>query len=409
LDWRKREREKAGAYVERDVGVPSVHRRDGESGVPGHGAVQCAVRQQRAVDVVGGVGRHGADHVRRVDVLEGDREAGLLLEMLLDLVGEPEADVEEHLVAGRVVGVGEVHALGDEVLAGALGHDDDHVAVVAEALLDELEEAAPAVEVEGRLRDEAAVDVAAGERGVHGDEAAVPAHELDDPDAVLGALGLDVRGVDGALRLLHGGVEAEGLVDDGDVVIDGLGHADDGALEAAPLHLLVDGRGALLRAVAADDVHLVDPAVLDAVHDLGRVLAAAGGAQHRAAALVDVVDGARRELHRVARVEALVPALDAVHGGHAVHVVQAADELADDGVEARAQPAAGHDRRRHLVRLEVHALPRAGAPEVRPPRAALVHHDLLRHRVVRVHEVLPARGRIWFIPVPGKEESKTAE
>ena len=40
------------------------------------------------------------------------------------------------------MGVGKAHALGDEVLAGALGHDDDHVAVVVEALLHELEEAA---------------------------------------------------------------------------------------------------------------------------------------------------------------------------------------------------------------------------------------------------------------------------
>jgi len=63
--------------------VPAVHWTDSEAGVPGHGAVQGAVRQQRAVDVVGGVGRHGADHVRRVDVLEGDGEVGLLLEMLL--------------------------------------------------------------------------------------------------------------------------------------------------------------------------------------------------------------------------------------------------------------------------------------------------------------------------------------
>ena len=115
--------------------MPAVHWTDSEAGVPGHGAVQGAVRQQRAVDVVGGVGRHGADHVRRVDVLEGDGEAGLLLEMLLNLMGEPEPDVEEHLVAGGVVGVGEGHALDDEVLAGALGHDEDHVAVVAEVLL----------------------------------------------------------------------------------------------------------------------------------------------------------------------------------------------------------------------------------------------------------------------------------
>jgi len=49
----------------------------------------------------------------------------------------------------------------------------------------------------------------------------------------------------------------------------------------------------------------------------------------------------------------------------------------------------GRARCYHLARLEIDAPPRAGALEVRPLRAALVHHDLLRHRVVRVHEVLP--------------------
>lgn len=46
--------------------------------------------------------------------------------------------------------------------------------------------------------------------------------------------------------------------------------------------------------------------VLDAVHDLARVL----------------------------------PTLDAQHTGDAIHVMEAADELADDRVEARAEPAA---------------------------------------------------------------------
>ena len=50
----------------------------------------------------------------------------------------------------------------------------------------------------------------------------------------------------------------------------------------------------------------------------------------------------------------------------------------------------GRARCYHLARLEIDAPPRAGALEVRPLRAALVHHDLLRHHVVRVHEVLPA-------------------
>ena len=51
----------------------------------------------------------------------------------------------EHLVARGVVGVGKARSLGDEVLPGALGHDDDHVAVVAEALLHELEEGPPSL------------------------------------------------------------------------------------------------------------------------------------------------------------------------------------------------------------------------------------------------------------------------
>jgi len=54
------------------------------------------------------------------------------------------------------VGVGKAHALGDEVLAGALGHDEDHVAVVVEVLLQSprTRGGRPCLKVEGRLRDE---------------------------------------------------------------------------------------------------------------------------------------------------------------------------------------------------------------------------------------------------------------
>jgi len=54
------------------------------------------------------------------------------------------------------VGVGKAHALGDEVLVGALGHDEDHVAVVAEVLLQSprTRGGRPCLKVEGRLRDE---------------------------------------------------------------------------------------------------------------------------------------------------------------------------------------------------------------------------------------------------------------
>ena len=54
------------------------------------------------------------------------------------------------------MGVGKAHALGDEVLADALGHDEDHVAVVAKVLLQSplTRGGRPCLKVEGRLRDE---------------------------------------------------------------------------------------------------------------------------------------------------------------------------------------------------------------------------------------------------------------
>ena len=54
------------------------------------------------------------------------------------------------------MGVGKAHALGDEVLAGAHGHDEDHVAIVVEVLLQSprTRGGRPCLKVEGRLRDE---------------------------------------------------------------------------------------------------------------------------------------------------------------------------------------------------------------------------------------------------------------
>ncbi len=76
----------------------------------------------------------------------------------------------------------------------------------------------------------------AGERRVAGDEPGVPAHHLDQPDAVgrracLGQRGLDRLGGPG-----ERGLEPEALVEVRDVVVDRLRHPDDGQLQprAAP-------------------------------------------------------------------------------------------------------------------------------------------------------------------------------
>lgn len=81
-----------------------------------------------------------------------------------------------------------------------------------------------------------------------------------------------------------------------DVVVDGLGHADDRALVVALLALLVDGLGARVGAVAAEDEERVDPHLLHRVHDALHVAAAAGRAEDGPALEVDVADVVAVEL-----------------------------------------------------------------------------------------------------------------
>ena len=70
-------------YIEWDVGMSAINRSDSEASVPCHGAMEGAVSQQGAVDVVGCVWFDSTDHVSRVDVFESYGEVGLLLEMIL--------------------------------------------------------------------------------------------------------------------------------------------------------------------------------------------------------------------------------------------------------------------------------------------------------------------------------------
>ena len=67
---------------------------------------------------------------------------------------------------------------------------------------------------------------AAGHARVGGDPAGMAAHDLHDHDAVVG-LRRGVQPVDRVGGDLHRGVEAEGVVGAGKVVVDRLGHADD--------------------------------------------------------------------------------------------------------------------------------------------------------------------------------------
>src|SRR5699024_5851829 len=91
------------------------------------------------------------------------------------------------------------------------------------------------------------------------------AHDLDDRAAMVGGDGVADL-VDGLHRDVHRGVEADGILGAGNIVVDGAGKADAG--DAGPAKVA----GAAEGAVAADDDQAVDPeltAVVGSLLDAG--------------------------------------------------------------------------------------------------------------------------------------------
>ncbi len=162
--------------------------------------------------------------------------------------------------------------VGQVFLAGALGDDHDRMPLVGDLFPDRREHAVLAVEREGHLGDQHEVRVALGEGAVAGDEAGVPTHHLHHADRRSGPT-WPPRGPRGSTptppRRRSG---SEAAVDERDVVVDGLRHADDGVLVAA----LLDHAGDLQRpahgTVTAHDEQHVDVHHLEAVDDLLGVL-----------------------------------------------------------------------------------------------------------------------------------------
>src|SRR5581483_7103601 len=176
------------------------------------------------------------------------------------------------------------------------------------------------------------------------DPAGVPAHDLHDQHPLV-RLGGGLQPVQGLRRHGHRGVEAEGDVRDGDVVVDGLGHAHD----RQPVVRQQPGR--LQRALAADRDDRVEAEFRDMalgpLHAVPQMFRAhPGGAEDGAAAGQDAADGVEVELEIVALQEALpaVPETDdlvAVVGDGTVH------DGPDDGVQAGAVAAGGEDTNAH--------------------------------------------------------------
>lgn len=341
--------------------VPFLQLADDDVRAAGHGGVDGVLPEESAVDLVVGVGRDGPDDVAGVDVLEGIGNP-LGTQMGIDRAPQQGRDVPELLVAGGVAGGG----LAQKVLARPLGGHDDGVLAVDEALLQRLEQSPLPFEFEGGLGDQHEVHVLHGQGGPCGDEPRLPPHELHEADAVGRAAGLGVGALDGLRGLEHRGLEAEGLGDEVDVVVDGLRDADDRHLQPPLADLLADAQRGLHGAVAADDEQGADVAPLQEVHDFLGGLRPPGGPEDGAPEPVDVGHGGGGELKELVLVlgdEPFQAVGDAKDGRHVVGVVALEDDGPYDVVDPGAQAAAGHDGALGPRRVEVEAAAGAGGLE----------------------------------------------
>mmetsp|Transcript_76020 Transcript_76020/g.211230 ORF Transcript_76020/g.211230 Transcript_76020/m.211230 type:complete len:242 (+) Transcript_76020:228-953(+) len=230
-----------------------------------------------AVDVVVRPDRHRADDVRRVDV---KASPALLLQVSVHRVSQEDADVAVDGVARGVLLSG-----GHVVLPGTLRDGDDHKVLARQDLVDVF---VNVLHFELHLGDQHEVHDSRGQRSVHGDEASVAPHELHDADALVAARGFDPAVADDLRGRRHSAVEAEGLVEEQDVVIDGLWNADDAERQASFFRLRVKHVPSVLGPVAADDEQHVNAHLFDVVANLDRVKASTAGLQDAATLHVDL-------------------------------------------------------------------------------------------------------------------------
>ena len=289
--------------------------------------------------------------------------------------------VELHVAGGVArTGVG-----GEQILPRAFRDGDDSVRFDPHPLLQRGEKG---VELERHLGDEREVHVLARDRRAGGDEPRVAAHEFHEPDPARHAARLGVRAIEHARRFLDGAEKSERARDEADVVVDRLRHADDRERVAAFARFLEKIVPAALRAIAADGEEDVHAARDEVFHRAPYVHRPARRAENRAALLMNAIDELRRDLHRLdaaRRIEPAVTAAKAEHLRDAVAVVQFEEERADDVVQPRTQPAARHDSRARLLRIEEKLLPRPRQLELQPRLRAdldsLGNADLVADRV----------------------------
>ena len=146
-------------YTDRKMNVAIVPASHDQSCLAGHAGVDSGLTEAHAVGAILRRSGDTANHVAWVDILE--RELRLaLLKIIFDFLLEKNADVSKALVPGRV-GSGSFN----EILAGALGNDDDGVPALHDSLSELFEQAVITLEREGHFGNKHAIGIAAGDGG----------------------------------------------------------------------------------------------------------------------------------------------------------------------------------------------------------------------------------------------------
>src|SRR5215469_8168175 len=285
--------------------------------------------------------------------------AGFKAGALLDFAGQLVADAAHaHVPEFIFPPVGEHHIamridIGREL--GAFG--GDHNAEVAAAGVAQLDGLGDFVDVEGSFGDQDHVG-AAGDAAVHGDPACVTTHDFHHHHAVV-RFGRGVHAIDGAGGHVDCGVEAEGVVGSGKIVVDSLGNSDHFYLY---LKELLGDRERVITADGDEGVDLVLLKSLDAqveaVAVFGRV--GARGAQNGATAGKNAADAREVEGHEFVLHQS-PPAFEKSHKLVLVVKVSLAHHGADDRVQSWAIASASQHSYLHgllLTNMNCRPVPR---------------------------------------------------
>jgi len=323
---------------------------------PGHGGVYGVLGEKTAEDGIPGVCRDGPDDVAGIDIPDIHLHVDGL-KVPFDGLLQKHSDIMELPVSRIVVGRGFV---GEVFLPRPFRHHNKGVVSFPEPFLQGFKKSRRSVELEIDLRDEDVIHVLLGQGSLGGDESRFPPHEFDDPDAVGRPTGLDMSAPDRFDGLRKTGLETEGLGNEGDIVVDGLGDVKDCDMQLPLFDFLDDVECPPDGSVAPDGEEDLNSVILKAVNDHFRIRIPPGGAQNGSPEVMDVFDVLRREADRVHLLIHMKPPVsvpDADDVRHPVLMMELHDQGMDHVVQAGAQAAAGDDGRHRVFRREENPLP----------------------------------------------------